>query len=85
MTKRVAIYARVSTDEEHQNPETQLVHLREYAAQRIFTVVEEYIDYGSGRSSDRKNYQRMLDAARKRQIDVVLCVTPIWQTTASFP
>jgi predicted site-specific integrase-resolvase len=34
--KRVAIYARVSTVDRGQDPETQLLALREYAAQREF-------------------------------------------------
>lgn len=71
-TKRAAIYARVSTDEERQNPETQLMQLRKYAELRDFSIVEEYIDYGSGKTAQRANYQRMLNAARKRQFDVVL-------------
>ena len=71
-TKRAVIYARVSTDEDRQNPETQLMHLREFADRRGFTVIEEFIDYGSGKSAARKHYQRLLEAARKRQFDVVL-------------
>ncbi len=36
----VAIYARVSTSE--QNPEAQLLALREYAARRGFSIYKEY-------------------------------------------
>ena len=46
--KRVAIYARVSTVDKGQDPETQLLGLREYAARRAFVVVGEYVDYASG-------------------------------------
>lgn len=42
----VAIYARVSTSE--QNPEAQLLALREYAARRGFSVFREYVDHVSG-------------------------------------
>ena len=41
MAKRVAIYARVSTTEGRQDPETQLRDLREYAERRGFELVGE--------------------------------------------
>jgi DNA invertase Pin-like site-specific DNA recombinase len=70
--KRVAIYARVSTVDKGQDPETQLMGLREYAERRGFEIVGEYIDYASGIREDRPKYRVLLDAARKRQLDVVL-------------
>ena len=70
--KRVAIYARVSTLDRGQNPETQLITLRDYAEHRDFEIVGEYIDYASGTREDRPQYQALLEAARKRQVDVVL-------------
>ncbi|MBI5184856.1 MAG: recombinase family protein, partial [Nitrospinae bacterium] len=36
--KRVALYARVSTNNGHQNPEAQLLDLRRYAKERGFKV-----------------------------------------------
>jgi len=42
--KRVAIYARVSTLDKGQDPETQLVALREYATRRGFVLTGEYVD-----------------------------------------
>ena len=44
--KTAAVYARVSTRDKEQNPETQLLALREYAARRSYTIVEEYVDNG---------------------------------------
>jgi DNA invertase Pin-like site-specific DNA recombinase len=70
--KRVAIYARVSTVDKGQDPETQLLALREYAARRGLHIVGEYIDYASGTREDRPQYRRLLEAARKRQLDIVL-------------
>ena len=70
--KRVAIYARVSTVDKGQDPETQLVGLREYATRRGFELVGEYVDYASGRRDDRPHYRRLVEEARKRHIDVVL-------------
>ena len=72
LQKRVAIYARVSTVYRGQDPETQLLALREYAARRGFVLVGEYIDYASGTREDRPQYRALLEMARKRQIDVVL-------------
>ncbi len=70
--KRVALYARVSTLDKGQDPETQLVQLRQYTQARNFEIVTEYIDYASGTSEDRTQYKLMMDAAKKRKIDVVL-------------
>ena len=71
-TKRVALYARVSTLDKGQDPETQLVQLRGYAQARNFEVITEFIDYASGTSEDRTQYKLMMAAAKKRKIDVVL-------------
>ena len=70
--KRVALYARVSTLDKGQDPETQLRPLREYADRRGFAIAAEYVDTASGTTEERTQYQAMIGAARKRQIDVVL-------------
>jgi DNA invertase Pin-like site-specific DNA recombinase len=70
--RRTAIYARISTDETRQNPETQLLQLREYATLRGFEIVGEYIDYASGKHAERTSYKKLIDTVRKRQVDVVL-------------
>ena len=71
-TKRVALYARVSTLDKGQDPETQLTQLREYAQRRNFEVMGEFIDYASGTTQDRIQYKLMMAAAKKRKLDVVL-------------
>jgi DNA invertase Pin-like site-specific DNA recombinase len=70
--KRAAIYARVSTIDRGQDPETQLRQLREYAERRGFLVAFEFVDHASGARSDRAQYRAMLDAARRREFDVLL-------------
>lgn len=50
--KKVAIYARVSTAEQHH--EMQLDGLREFAVQRGWVVVREYVDLGISGSKDRR-------------------------------
>ncbi len=71
-TKRVAIYARVSTFDKGQDPETQLLQLQEYTGRRGFDIAGEYVDYATGTTEERANYQRLLDDVRKRKVDVVL-------------
>jgi DNA invertase Pin-like site-specific DNA recombinase len=72
ITQRVALYARVSTLDKGQDPETQLIQLREYAQRRNFEIMGEFIDYASGTSEERKQYKLMMEAAKKRKLDVVL-------------
>src|SRR5438552_3544555 len=69
---RAAIYARVSTIDKGQDPKTQLGPLREFAARRGFMVVEEFVDRASGRGDDRPSYQKLLEAVRRRTVDVLL-------------
>ena len=71
-TKRVALYARVSTLDKGQDPETQLTQLREYALRRNFEIIGEFIDYASGTTQDRVQYKLMMAVAKKRKLDVVL-------------
>src|SRR3989442_7957800 len=70
--KRVALYARVSTIDKGQDPETQLLALREYAVRRGFVPAGGYVDYARGTRDNRPQYQALLTAARKHQVDVVL-------------
>jgi hypothetical protein len=46
---RVAIYARVSTDDKGQDPENQLRELRAWCSNSGHTIVQEYIERQSGR------------------------------------
>ena len=51
---RVAIYARVSTDDKGQNPENQLRELRGWCVHSGHTITGEYVDYESGRKGADK-------------------------------
>src|SRR3954451_19544934 len=69
---RAGLYARVSTEDRGQDPETKLRPLREYAERRGFAVVGEFVDYASGTTESRPRSQQLLEAARKRELDVAL-------------
>ncbi|MGD0884899.1 MAG: recombinase family protein [Thermodesulfovibrionales bacterium] len=70
---RAALYARCSTHDKGQDPNLQLVPLREYCQRRGFTVTGEYIDNGvSGAKDRRPQLDHLMEAARKRQIDLIL-------------
>jgi DNA invertase Pin-like site-specific DNA recombinase len=43
-----------------------------YAERRGFRLVSEYVDHASGTREDRPQYRTLLEAARKRHVDVVL-------------
>ena len=77
--KRGALYARVSTLDRHQDPETQLRQLREHAQHRGFAIADEFIDYASGRDNARAEYGKLLDAARRRDVDVDVDVVLVWR------
>ena len=68
--KRAAIYMRVSTVDQH--PETQLLDLRQMAAQRGYEIVHEYTDRISGTKAKRPGLDQMMRDARRAQFDVVL-------------
>jgi DNA invertase Pin-like site-specific DNA recombinase len=68
---RVAIYARVSTTD--QNCEMQLRELREYVKRRGWLNAGEYVDTGwSGGKASRPELDKVMLAARKRQVDCVI-------------
>ena len=69
---KVALYSRVSTKDKGQDVENQQRQLRDFAKKQDWTIVHEYSDYKSGKTSDRTQFLRMLIAASKREFDVLL-------------
>jgi DNA invertase Pin-like site-specific DNA recombinase len=67
--KRVALYCRVSTGDQHL--ETQLLDLRELAKQRGCEVVFEYTDIISGAKSKRPGLDQLMADARRHRFDIV--------------
>jgi DNA invertase Pin-like site-specific DNA recombinase len=69
---RIALYARVSTRDKGQDPELQLVALREFANTRGWQVVGEFVDTGvSGAKDTRPELDVMMRLARSRKLDVI--------------
>jgi DNA invertase Pin-like site-specific DNA recombinase len=70
--KRVALYARVSTNDKGQDPEVQLRELREYARQQGWTIGQEYVDRGiSGAKEKRPELDCLMADAKLGKFDVV--------------
>ena len=69
---RAVLYARVSTIDKNQDPETQLRQLREFADHRGFEVAAELVDYASGRDDTRPNLKQLWQLVRGRKTDVVV-------------
>lgn len=67
---RAGLYARVSTNDQQTIP-LQMRALREYAARRGWTVAMQVKEIGSG-VAHRQFREKLLEAARRREIDVVL-------------
>ena len=78
---KVALYARVSleegdkSDRRYQEPENQLIPLREWAKSMNYTIIEEYVDRGSGANPARENFRRMINDAMLRKFECIL----IWK------
>ena len=58
---KVCLYARVSTQDKGQNPENQLLQLRQFCQQQGWEIVGEYVDQKTGRTSDRAAFQRLFE------------------------
>ncbi len=68
---KVAIYARVSTQD--QDPGLQLSELHRYIKDRQWTVYQEYVDIGhSGAKDSRPQLNKLMADAKRRRFDTVL-------------
>jgi DNA invertase Pin-like site-specific DNA recombinase len=70
---KVAIYARVSTANNGQDPTMQTRELREYIERRGWQVAGEYVDVGiSGTKEKRPELDRLMVDAHRRRFDCVV-------------
>ena len=68
---RVALYARVSTAEQH--PEAQVDRLRSYADARGLQVVDAFVDHGiSGAKASRPALDELMAKAKLRSFDAIV-------------
>jgi DNA invertase Pin-like site-specific DNA recombinase len=67
---RAGLYARVSTNDQQTLP-MQSQAMREYAARRGWAIAMQVREVGSG-AAKREAREKLLEAARRREIDVVL-------------
>jgi putative DNA-invertase from lambdoid prophage Rac len=78
---RVGVYARTSTSDRDQNPETQLLPLREFVRAQAWGLTGEYVDQASATDlKARVSWKQLLDDASKRKIDLVL----VWRIDRAF-
>lgn len=70
---RAAIYARVSTANNGQDPRVQTRELGEFCERRGWTLLPEYVDVGiSGTKEKRPALDRLMADAHHRKFDVVV-------------
>jgi Predicted site-specific integrase-resolvase len=71
--KQVAIYARVSSNTQEDDLERQLNALRDWVKKTLGEVsVIEVKDIGSGLKEDRRGLRKLLELAKRRQIDAIV-------------
>jgi DNA invertase Pin-like site-specific DNA recombinase len=69
---KVALYGRVSKKDGKQDAANQTDQLRGFAATQGWTITCEYVDRATGKHSDREQFQKMFEAASRREFDVLL-------------
>jgi DNA invertase Pin-like site-specific DNA recombinase len=78
---KVALYARVSTSDKEQNPETQLRPLRGHVRGLDAVVVGEFIDHASADDlRGRREWRRLLDLAMHHRVDLIV----VWKLDRAF-
>ncbi len=72
---KVALYARVSTEEQKENFSlaAQIELLRKHAKDNGYEIYDEYVDDGySGVSSDRPRFQKLMEDAKQGRLQLIL-------------
>ncbi len=86
--KRVAVYTRVSTEDQAKEGfslASQLGRLRAYAEARGWTIAKKYVDDGhSGRSTKRPAYTRMMEQHDEWDVLLVLKMDRIHRNSKNF-
>ena len=70
---KVALCARVSTSDKDQDPETQLIPMRDYSQARGLEIAGEYVDHAPANDlAHRHRWRDLLDDAAKKKFSLVL-------------
>lgn len=70
---KVVAYARVSTNNHHQDPEVQLRDIRKHCEMKGWELTEVYVDKGiSGTKSSRPELNRLMADASAKKFDAVI-------------
>lgn len=78
---KVGVYARTSTSDRDQNPETQLMPLREFVNVWGWEVYREYVDQAPATDlAHRTAWRELLEDASKRRFDLAL----VWRMDRAF-
>ena len=78
---RVGVYARVSTVDRDQDPESQLLALRDFIAAQQWETHGEFIDFAPASDMVRRTaWRSLLNDASKRRFDVLL----LWRMDRGF-
>lgn len=74
-TFKVFMYARVSKDdrgEREQNPEAQLLPMREECRTKGWEIVEEFVDRHTGGEMNRPRFKAMMERVARKEADAVM-------------
>ena len=70
---KVAIYGRTSTSDKDQNPETQLLPLREFVKAQSWETYREYVDQVSATDlAHRTAWRQLLEDASRKRFDLLV-------------
>ena len=82
---RAALYARVSTVDHDQNPETQLRLLREHAQARGWEITAEYVDQASAADlRGRTAWRQLWDDAATWDVLVITKIDRGWRSVLNL-
>ena len=78
---KVALYARVSTSDRDQDPETQLMQLRQFVQARDEHASREYVDHAPATDLvHRTAWRELLEDASRRRVDLIV----VWKMDRAF-
>ena len=71
--EKIAIYARISTDNLGQDVDRQLHEVRDYCQRMGYEIAEEYVDEGFARTTrNRPSLDKLIKDARQRKFHLVI-------------